>query len=105
MEKTVFNALVCDICNWALNISMVVFLWSLSKFYCVLICGLFVLRFVADIMFKRSVMEQQEFYAKKAQEALKHILEQAAEKDDDNQYVVADDLGVAKVEEMDKKVH
>ena len=54
------NGLMYDICNWALNITFVMFLWSLNKTYCVAIVGLFVLRFIAEMIYRNAIMKESE---------------------------------------------
>lgn len=52
------NGLMYDICNWGLNFTLLAFVWSISHFFCIAIAGLFVLRFVAELIYRRSVMKE-----------------------------------------------
>lgn len=58
-KKHFFNALIYDIINWTFSISTVVFLWTTSHYWCTLLCGLFVLRYIADFVFRRALVREQ----------------------------------------------
>lgn len=117
--KHFFNALMYDICNWGFNIAMVAFLWSTNHWYCVAICGLFVMRFIADFMFRRSMYaeqleartkllkqldQQQKITSSPLTDEEKLSLEELLEHDDFDQSGDIDFLPETKKDD-DKKVH
>ena len=59
MGKHFLNALVYDICNWAVNIATVTFIWSISHFFTIAIVGLVILRHFADFFYRKSMYAEQ----------------------------------------------
>ena len=58
MNKHIFNALMYDICNWSLNITLMAFVYSVSPWYALAIGGLFILRFGADVIYRKSLYNE-----------------------------------------------
>lgn len=59
MFKHYFNAVMYDIFNWVLNISVMMFLWKIDHFYAILIGGLFILRFMSSIIFNYTILRDK----------------------------------------------
>jgi hypothetical protein len=58
-DKHFFIALMHDVINWTLNVTCMAFLWSMSKAFCITIVGLFLARFGADWLYRKSMYAEQ----------------------------------------------
>lgn len=73
-NKNFFNAIVYDIINWSFNFVSIAFLWSIDHKWCVALVGLYAMRIVANFIYERGRLKEQEAMMKKGIEQFEKML-------------------------------
>lgn len=110
MSKHLFNIIMLNVINWAFNISLAMFTWSVNHVYAVAIVGLYFLRMAAEIIYKKAM--QEEVIAARAEFLEAARTQLLAEQSQNKQFseeepfeTILNEFEEEKLVETDKKVH
>lgn len=58
-DKHFVHALMYDIFTWSLNVSLMLFIWSVSPYYATIVTGLFLFKFASSYVYRWSITKEQ----------------------------------------------
>ena len=106
--KHILTALIYDVTNWVLNITVVAFMWSINKTFATLIVGLFILRLFADYYYRKSLYAEVNKTRSQMNEMFQDLTPDEVKSFDEEDFVDQDDAGFETIEpkkDEGKKVH